>query len=133
MELEACERKAFGTAGLNRWLLPIVALYGHLFVLTKNGQISGAASFIKNRKSAFLIGVWVKTGMQRQGYGENLLKQAFAELEKSRIEEIELTVQENNVAARKLYQKLGFRVNRRIKDFYGPRQDRLLLRYNLLK
>lgn len=133
LELESFENKVFGDGGLNRWALPVIAKYGYLFILLIDEKISGSVTLICNKKTAFLVGLWISKSLRNQGLGEKLLKKVIDEIKNSGIKNVELTVQEDNKAARKLYQKVGFKLMHRIENFYGPSQTRLLLRCNLLK
>jgi ribosomal protein S18 acetylase RimI-like enzyme len=133
LELEAKEKAVFGDGGLNRWTLPPIARYGFLFALFLDEEIAGLASFISKKNTAFLIGLWVDEKYRGQGRGRFLLAESISKLKKSGITQIELTVKEDNLSACKLYEKIGFKIIRRIEGFYGPSRPRLLLRRNLLQ
>jgi len=147
LELEACEKKVFKEGGLNRWTLPVIARYGFLFSLCRHpkspsphggegrgeGDIIGLASFIAKKNTAFLVGLWVDKAYRGRGFAQKLLSQALSELNKSGIDNAELTVDEKNEPALKLYREAGFKIERNLQSFYGPQQNRLLLRNNLVE
>lgn len=95
------------------------------------GDIIGLASFICRGMTAFLIGLWVKEDFRKQGLGSKILSEAIAALKAQNIEAIELTVDVDNEAANRLYQKLGFQEAENLEDFYGPNQTRILLKRNI--
>ena len=64
----------------------------------------------KNRHKAAVFGMYVAPEHARRGIGRELLRHAIeAARSQSGLEQLVLTVTETNVAARTLYEKLGFR------------------------
>jgi len=76
-----------------------------------------------------MVGVSISKESRGQGIGAKLLKESFAALAKENIEEVELTVDPDNVAAVKLYEsKLGFSVTDFKHDEYGKGEGRQVMK-----
>jgi len=133
LELENLEKIIFKKAALNRYHLPVIARYGYLFALFLEDNIVGEASFIRQEKNVFLVGLWIVAERRGKGLGSLLMSESIAYLKKSGFETVELTVEKDNTSAIKLYEKIGFRKTEDLPSFYGPSQSRLLFRANLLE
>lgn len=69
----------------------------------------------------------VDGALQRQGYGSQLLRE-FVQCARNRGTATFLEVRESNLAARKLYEKMGFTAMGRRKSYYqSPAEDALIL------
>ena len=69
---------------------------------------------------------------RRRGIGSDLVRQLLHQLEEAGATGVLLEVRESNLAALRLYQKLGFRQDgRRRKYYHNPSEDALLLRLRL--
>jgi len=97
-----------------------------------------AVGFILCRSSGQegeILSLAVAPNLRRSGLGSALLEAAMTHAAKQAIEALFLEVAEDNVAARRLYQKFGFAiVGRRSKYYrrrYGPSVDALTLRCKL--
>ncbi len=133
LKLERLEEQIFGKGALNRWTLPVIARYGYLYVFSIADNIVGAASYVSQNKTAFLVGFWIQEKFRNQGLGEVLLRDSLSQLTKESISKVEVTVSDKNKVALKLYEKIGFILSENLEDFYGPDESRLLLVFNLLK
>lgn len=81
---------------------------------------------------AEIITLGVSRSHQTLGVGSELLKTAVETLGREGCEAIFLEVEENNIAAKRLYEKFGFAPNGRRPGYYlnkGRRSDALLLKY----
>ena len=71
---------------------------------------------------------------QKKGVGKKLLKQFCDDLALGDAQSIFLEVRESNVAARALYEKTGFLVMGKRKNYYiNPKEDAVLYQLNLMK
>ncbi len=132
-EVGRLEDAAFGSGGLNEWHLPYIIRHGHLYVLEVGMRIDGAASLMRtwDVKKAYLIDLVIREETRKHGLARLLMKKLMKDLRREGIEHVELTVAEENVAALKLYQRLGFRKVEYYKDEYGQGRDRWLLRVDI--
>ncbi len=80
-----------------------------------------------------LENVVVVSRFQRQGIGTRLLSEFLARARDTKSSNVFLEVRESNVAARKLYEKAGFRQHGRRKDYYSnPPEDAILYRQDIV-
>ncbi|MEI5995459.1 ribosomal protein S18-alanine N-acetyltransferase [Candidatus Enterococcus mansonii] len=69
---------------------------------------------------------------QKQGYGSELLRKAVQEFVKKDILQIFLEVRSSNVPAQRLYEKIGFKMIRRRKNYYShPKEDGFVMCLNV--
>ncbi len=132
--LEKKEEEIFHSAGINRYLLPVFAKYGKLFVIYKDNNIVGMAEFMSDWgdiKKVYLVGFSVFSEYQRHGVGKRFLSGLIERLKKENIEKIELTVDLANKKAFNLYLNAGFVKKEFSKDEYGPGNDRYIMELSL--
>ncbi|WP_421723673.1 GNAT family N-acetyltransferase [Bauldia sp.] len=67
----------------------------------------GTQSGVKNQHKGYLWGAYVRPEARGQGVGRRLCEEILS-LGHGRVEQIQLTVTSDNVAARRLYESLGF-------------------------
>ena len=83
-------------------------------IITKNGKIIAVAfapHIIKNERFSFAIirGVWVSKEHRNKGYGYDVSTKICQELFLKNIDKITLWVEETNIPAVKIYEKMGFK------------------------
>ena len=69
----------------------------------------------------------VAAAHRRRGFGMQLLTSLITTSRQRNVERILLEVRESNMAARALYEKLGFQVNGRRKAYYSHPQEEALM------
>jgi [ribosomal protein S18]-alanine N-acetyltransferase len=127
------EREAFGETGLRSYDLNVVAYAGALYVGWLDGELVSCCQLIRTYdepQAIWVIGFWVRPPWQRRGLGRALLTRVIDEMGTAGAASLLLTVEPDNQGALKLYRGFGFRRLDFIPDFYGPGEDRLLLRYD---
>ncbi|HEY3424214.1 MAG TPA: GNAT family N-acetyltransferase [Negativicutes bacterium] len=126
------EKEAFGEGGMNAWHLVPLIRHGRVYVLKKDLEFIGLLQYMLDWDSppkAYLIGVSISQKFRGQGLGTELLKNSLEILFRENIEEVELTVDPNNVGAVKIYEsKLGFKITDSRKNEYGKSEDRLVMK-----
>jgi ribosomal-protein-alanine N-acetyltransferase len=76
--------------------------------------------------------VVVARGAQRLGIGTKLIRELLRRAQSAGATSVLLEVRESNLAARKLYEKLGFSEEGRRSNYYHePREDAMLLRTSI--
>lgn len=81
-------------------------------------------------QDAEIENVVIAQGLRRFGLGALLLEHLLNTLRNQEVTRIFLEVREGNTAARRLYEKAGFKVNGTRKNYYRePDEDALLLEY----
>ena len=75
-------------------------------------------TFYNNGKANVMIIDCVEVDKMHRGVGigTNLLKQAIKLAKKENVDSIELNVNKDNIVAKKLYEKMGFKITN--KDYY---------------
>jgi len=125
------ETEAFGTGGLTVWNLEPLIRHGRVYVYRLDNEIVGLVHYMLDwdrPKKAYMVGVSISKESRGQGIGAKLLNESFVALSQETIEEVELTVDLDNVAAVKLYEsKLGFLVTDFRNDEYGEGEGRLVM------
>ncbi|MDR3584055.1 MAG: GNAT family N-acetyltransferase [Desulfosporosinus sp.] len=125
------ETEAFGPGGLNVWHLEPLIRHGRVYVYQLDNEIVGLVHYMLDwdrPQKAYMVGVSISKESRGQGIGAELLKESFEALSKENIEEVELTVDPDNLAAVKLYEgKLGFLVTDFKQDEYGKGEGRLVM------
>jgi [ribosomal protein S18]-alanine N-acetyltransferase len=100
----------------------------HLYALRRTGQ-SALAGFLCYRLAAGTLQIAtiaVREDLRRQGLGAMLIDFALAEAARAGADEATLDVRLSNLAARRLYQRLGFRpVAFHPRYYAGPVEDGL--------
>jgi len=122
------EKEAFGlNGGINEWILKPIIRYGKVFVLVIENEVIGIAEYIRGfgGDEVFLYGFSIKKKYRKCGYGKKLLEDSIKVFRKNKIKKIGLTVSLENIEAIKLYEKIGFKMEKTLKDEYGKGIDRL--------
>ena len=88
------------------------------FVAEENGEILGYCGFLYVLDEAEIPNVCVKESARRRGVGREMLNALINEAEKLGIVMLYLEVRESNLAAKGLYEALGFVENGIRKNFY---------------
>ena len=74
----------------------------------------------------------IRKQFQRQGFGKILVEYIFKEIKKDDCKVFSLEVRENNFAAQKLYEKLGFKVIGIREEYYNnPKENAVVMRLRL--
>lgn len=109
--------------------------HGRVYVFRLDNDIVGLVQYMldwDHPKKAYMVGVSISKELRGQGIGVELLEESFEALSKEDIEEVELTVDPDNLAAVKLYEsKLGFLVTDYKQDEYGEGERRLVMKLKL--
>lgn len=102
-------------------------------VLGDESQAEGLALFYlpPAEPLAHLLKLVLTPKVRNQGWGEKFLSKAIADLQKLNYREFYLEVEEGNVPAIKLYQKLGFNILCVKKNFYGNERNALAMKYTV--
>jgi ribosomal protein S18 acetylase RimI-like enzyme len=131
-ELAAYDRDAFGETGLRSWDLNVIAHAGALFVGYAEHEVAACCQLIRTYDepaAMWVFGFWVRPAWRARGLGRSLLQAVIAELRTVAADTLLLSADPRNVPALQLYTGFGFTEIERIDDFYGPGEDRILMRW----
>lgn len=102
------------------------------FVAEEDGNILGYCGFTYVLDEAEIPNVCVREEVRGQHVGSKLMEKLIEEARKMQIAVLYLEVRKSNLAARKLYQKLGFCEDGLRRDFYEqPKEDAILMSLTL--
>ncbi|MDX5422961.1 MAG: GNAT family N-acetyltransferase [Hymenobacteraceae bacterium] len=80
------------------------------------------------KAEAWFLSLGVLPAYRGQRIGEGLMLALIEEVQARGAAVIQLTVHPANTAARKLYERLGFKVHKRVEDYYFDAIPRMLMR-----
>ncbi|MBW2052162.1 MAG: ribosomal protein S18-alanine N-acetyltransferase [Deltaproteobacteria bacterium] len=101
-------------------------------VLCEMDQVVGYLIFWAIREEIYILNLALRPDRRRQGLGRNLLEYMFDWGRKRGMRRAFLEVRVMNQAARKLYEKTGFVMTGRRKNYYAEeKEDALLMARNL--
>lgn len=93
--------------------------YPELFLIAVSDScVLGYVVASADRRWSHIISLAVKPECRRIGIGTGLLKNLMERLRSNGVRQVLLEVREDNKAALRLYEKLGFRWSRRISRYY---------------
>lgn len=139
MQLQDCEQVSvieaavFSMSWSLRAFQETVSLENYrYFVAEEDGNILGYCGFTYVLDEAEIPNVCVKEEARGQHIGSKLMEKLIEEARKMQIAVLYLEVRKSNLAARKLYQKLGFCEDGLRRDFYEqPKEDAILMSLTL--
>ena len=100
---------------------------------TDEDEVLGYCCFYYVLDEAEIANVCIRKDMRNQGLGLAMMSFIIKLAKELGVSTMYLEVRESNTAAQALYKKLGFFENGRRKNFYElPREDALVMRYNVL-
>ena len=79
-----------------------------LYILLKEGQVIGVCTVDMSGKCNYLYGLAIAEVYRGQGYGSYLAKSVVNQLMEKNDKEFQIAVEDDNVGAKRLYEKLGF-------------------------
>lgn len=107
-------------------------LWGGLFRVaeTNDGRIVGygiGATSSRREAASWILALAVSQDARRHGIGTVLAKEVLNLLTELGATTVRLTVEPDNTAARKIFERLGFCVIQFVEDYFGCKQDRLVM------
>lgn len=79
-----------------------------LYILLKNGQVIGTCTVDLSSNTNYLYGLAIADLERGQGYGSYLAKSLVNKLIEQNDKEFQIAVEDSNVGAKRLYEKIGF-------------------------
>jgi ribosomal-protein-alanine N-acetyltransferase len=102
----------------------------HCLVLDQGGQLFGYGVMTVGADEAHLLTLSIAMESQRKGWGERLLRHFIQIARDLHARSMFLDVRVSNVAAARLYERIGFRKVGRRRDYYpamGGREDSVIM------
>ena len=126
------ENEVFGEATVGNWNIKPFAKYGKVFaMLSDDNELMSVIEVLSSfdREIAYVYGVSTVPKFQKNGYARTLLQFVMETLKEMGIKKIELTVDMDNFTAKRIYEKLGFKIVDNLDNEYGDNVERYLMRY----
>lgn len=79
-----------------------------LYILLKNGQVIGTCTVDLSSNTNYLYGLAIAELERGKGYGSYLAKSLVNQLMEQNDKEFQIAVEDSNVGAKRLYEKIGF-------------------------
>lgn len=100
------------------------------YVIKSQNQVVGYStyyirlvpSFKGFKKKSVVCSIAIDRNFRGKGFGEKLLKESIREMRLNKIASVLLYVNVNNLSAIQLYEKLGFRIIKEIKNICGENE-----------
>lgn len=80
----------------------------HLYILLKDGQVIGTCTVDLSTNTNYLYGLAISELERGKGYGSYLAKSLVNQLIEQNDKEFQIAVEDSNVGAKRLYEKIGF-------------------------
>lgn len=94
-------------------------------------EIVGFAGITYNFDYIEITNIVVKNNMRRKGIASSLMRKLILLSEEYNVTKIALEVNENNISARKMYEKFGFKEVGIRKNYYNGNSDAILMDFYL--
>ncbi len=130
-EMLKIEKKAF----IRHWNKQIFidelsAENGHYIAISSEGKMLGYSGFRHVLDEAHITTLAVDKKQRKKGIGSTLISKLLSDAAEMKITQLFLEVRQSNAAALALYQKLGFKVIDRRREYYQhPQEDALVMAY----
>ena len=80
----------------------------HLYILLKDGQVIGTCTVDLSTNTNYLYGLVISEPERGKGYGSYFVKSLINQLIEQNDKEFQIAVEDSNVGAKRLYEKIGF-------------------------
>ncbi len=128
-EMERCGMESLGESAPNRWMLPVIASWGLLYVASVDNKIIGSAQIMRCMEAGdlYMDAFYIQPGYRRVGCGKKFLFLLKKQLGQLGFMRLLATMDPNNGAGVRLYATAGFEVVDNLPDYYGKGCHRLLI------
>lgn len=136
VELARDDALVFGSTGLRDIDLGVVSWAGAVYEALSEGARIGSCQLLRmwdDDAAAWVVGFYVLPEHQGRGLGRAFLREIAAEAGRAGLRRLQLTVDVGNTRAVDLYLSFGFVRVDTAPGFYGPLEDRDVLRYEIPK
>ena len=95
----------------------------YYFVMEEDNQVAGYMGYWEAPEEAHIINLAVAPSFRKRGVGQRMVEQCMAFAAKRGAKLATLEVRESNAAAKRLYEKCGFRFIAIRKKYYSDNQE----------
>jgi ribosomal-protein-alanine N-acetyltransferase len=109
-------------------IVDIYNLGAGFLVAQENNRVVGYIIFwIKYEDEGHIISIAVDKNQRRQNVGSKLVETSLEAFKKFGVKVIKLEVRVGNKSARKFYNKMGFKEEKIVEDYYEDREDAAIM------
>jgi len=135
-DITSVEREVYGTCSYGYVVFrQFVDVSPNLFLVAEAasilGYVVGLISADAPGGCSWILSLVVSPSSRKQGIGSGLAQALISRFFDLNVKSIYLTVAPINSGAQKLYTNLGFSYEKRVNDYFGPDEDRLIFRKHL--
>ena len=126
------ENSSFPEPFSDRYLADLGKLYSETFLIAEwNYEAIGYIVAKTDCSRAHILSIAVENNWRRKRIGTILLQMLIIKLKSKRINEIILEVEKNNIPAKTLYERIGFKATKEIKNYYPNGGDALVYYFSI--
>ncbi len=126
-EITRIQKEGFGTGDRNGVRRYSKKMKKTFYVIMDHNKVVGYCIYylklipsLKDfEKSSVIHSIAIDNNFRRKGLGENLLRESIKEMRLNKISSVILYVNIKNISAIHLYEKIGFRIIKEVKDVCG--------------
>jgi len=101
---------------------------GHYIAVKDGKKICGYTGFRHVLDEGHITTLAVHPKCRKKGIGTGLIERLIADAKEKGLKKLFLEVRQSNIAAQKIYKKLGFKVLDRRREYYqNPKEDALVM------
>ncbi len=119
------ELESFKIPYPKKYLAVLLVLAGDLFLVaeTREGIVGYAAGVLRLNDIGHIVSIAVAKRWRRKGIGTRLIKELEKRFKEKNMRASRLEVRVSNKPAIRLYEKLGYKIIDRIKNYYPDGED----------
>jgi ribosomal-protein-alanine N-acetyltransferase len=128
-QIAAIEREAFPDTAWSEKMLAeeLSNPRARYFILVEDGEVLAYGGFHEVDGEGQITNIAVKSGLRERGLGSEILGAMLKFAAAANISELTLEVKESNTPARALYEKFGFVETGLRKNYYGGKENAVLM------
>lgn len=135
-DITSIEHEAYGACSYDYVVLrQFIEVSPSLFLVAEAasilGYVVGMVSADASAGCSWILSLVVSPLSRQQGIGSGLAQALISRFSDLNVTSIYLTVAPTNAGAQKLYTNLGFSYEKRVNDYFGPEEDRLIFQKHL--
>lgn len=114
----------FTNSGIYIYVYILGLFKSSIYLVVHNQELIGTIAIIRKfnirklKKETWIAGVHILQKFRRQSYGTKLMLLSLNECEKNRYKIVNLYVDKDNIAAYRLYEKIGFTITGTYKSYW---------------
>ncbi len=123
------ELESFRIPYPKQYLAALLALAGDLFLVaeTREGIVGYAVGVLRVNNMGHIVSIAVAKRWRRKGIGTKLIRELERRFREKKMKVSRLEVRVSNEPAIRLYERLGYKIIHRVKNYYPDGEDAYLM------